>query len=173
VLAVSTAWIGVIGALGGVVVTGLIGLVTALLNHRWQEANRRAVRRERVSEGRAELRRGAYVRFLVAAQAMGDFLLTTRPDPGVDVVEAWRSLRVTQPEKFEEFDASERAVRILAGREVVEALDAYRSWFDDETIVAINSENPVAEAFNGWEEAEGKLIDALRHEQEADLTASA
>ncbi len=170
VMAVSTAWIGVIGALGGVIVTGVIGLVTALLNHRWQESERRQSRSERLSETRAELRRDAYVRFLVAAQTMGDHLLIQTPESGGDPFEAMRSMRAAEPKIFDEFDASERAMRLLGGERVIEELDRYREWFDNASRTAILSKNPLLEAFNGWPEAEGKLIEAMRREQEDDLT---
>src|SRR5690349_4855817 len=46
----STAWIGLVGALGGVTPTGLIGLLTAMLNHRLLAAAAEQDRRFRTAD---------------------------------------------------------------------------------------------------------------------------
>ncbi len=65
----ANAWFALGGVLGGVMVTGVIGLATAALNHRWGEQSRVSTHREQ--EGRAirEQRRQACHDYLVATNA--------------------------------------------------------------------------------------------------------
>jgi hypothetical protein len=59
----SAAWFTLAGALGGVTVTGIIALITAILNHRWQaESKKQELSTERFNQLRAE-RRQIYVSY--------------------------------------------------------------------------------------------------------------
>jgi hypothetical protein len=68
-MANASAWFALAGVLGGVTVTGVLGLVTATLNHRWGEQTRISTYREQ--EGRAirKQRREACHNYLVATNA--------------------------------------------------------------------------------------------------------
>ena len=45
-MANASAWFALAGVLGGVTITGVLGLVTAALNHRWGEQTRISTYRE-------------------------------------------------------------------------------------------------------------------------------
>ena len=62
----STAWFTLAGALGGVLIAGLITLITAILSHRWQaESREQELSMERFNELRTE-RRQIYVSYFTA-----------------------------------------------------------------------------------------------------------
>jgi hypothetical protein len=169
---VDPAWIGVIGALGGVLVTGLIGLVTAVLNHRWQRDARGEERTDHVSETRAGLRRDAYTRFLVSTDALTDFLITQpiREDDGADFAERLRTLRQSSKQEFDEFDGSYVQVKLLCGPEVEAALTTFHNWYIQQCATAIRESDAMnSDALNGMERKREPLIEAMKAEQEADL----
>jgi len=61
--ATTTAWIAAVAALGGVALTSVVALATAVLNHRWQaQAAERQARQERFRQLRQE-RRETYVQY--------------------------------------------------------------------------------------------------------------
>ena len=62
----SVAWFTLAGTLGGVIVTGIIALITAILNHRWQaESRKQELSAERFNQLRTE-RRQIYVSYFSA-----------------------------------------------------------------------------------------------------------
>lgn len=171
-IATNTAWIGVVGALGGVVLTSVIGFITAILNHRWQDASSRDDRSYKWRESKSSLRREAYARFLVAAQILGDEFGTFEPAAGgpSDPEARMLALRARDPGKFVEFDGSERHARLLAGDEVVRALDEHSNWFVGQCLMALSSDEPTSlEAFNDWTQIEGQLINAMKREEATDF----
>lgn len=64
-MANSSAWFALGGALGGVALTGVIGLVTAMLNHRWNSQDRAQTQRENEVRTIREQRREACHSYLV------------------------------------------------------------------------------------------------------------
>jgi hypothetical protein len=66
-MADASAWFALAGALGGVALAGAIGLVTAVLNHRWGERARVEASREVEIRTVRDQRREACHRYLVAA----------------------------------------------------------------------------------------------------------
>ena len=165
------AWIGAIGALGGVLVTGLIGLLTAALNHRWQRDARDEERFEQVSETRAGLRRDAYTRFLVSTDTLTDFLITQpiRQD-GADLAERLRAIRQSGTQEFDEFDGSYIQVKLLCGPEVEAALTAFHNWYIEQFGTAMRASDVMnSKAFSGMERQREPLIEAMKAEQENDL----
>jgi hypothetical protein len=84
------AWFALAGALGGVALSGITALVTALLNHRWQSAGQKAA--ESIDEQRRirEERRTSSVQFLDASdeyyQAAADLYYKSRSPEAV----TWR-----------------------------------------------------------------------------------
>src|SRR5215469_14220256 len=65
----SSAWFALGGVLGGVTITGLIGLATAALSHRWGEQTRINTYREQESSAVRDQRREACHNYLVATNA--------------------------------------------------------------------------------------------------------
>jgi hypothetical protein len=166
------AWVGVVGALGGVVVTALAGLVTAVLNHRWQTSSRHEDRSDRLREARAQLRRDAYARFLIAVQVMGE-KIETRPPENLSqpLDERLNNFRLANAEQFREFDAAERYVRLLAGPSVIGPFDTYWTWIIEQTQLSFEAGSPAnSKAFESWGDFEKPLIEAMRSEQETDLS---
>lgn len=172
----SEAWIGVIGALGGVVVTGLIGLATAVLNHRWTRVSAQDARRYELRDKRAELRREAYTRYLRAVTVVVEEVATWEPpDRSLSVMELLDMFRRAKPECVIEYDASQYQARLLASEPVLRAIDTYHDWFTGRvpSLGAHAWQQPPAEEPN-WAESsaqEAVLMDVMRAEQEADLGA--
>ncbi len=65
----ASAWFALVGALGGVALTGAIGLVTAGLNHKWGEQARIETDREQQIHAIRDQRREACHNYLVAANS--------------------------------------------------------------------------------------------------------
>jgi hypothetical protein len=174
---VSQAWIGVVGALGGVVVTGVIGLVTAGVNHRWQEETRRRERLDRLGESRATLRRDSYTRFLVAADQLTDYFLTQRQDHDADdvweIVERLRNHRLEGTEQFSEYFAAQFQATLLAGERVSQPLEDFIGWINEQCGIAAGKADPLGSgAFDGFGETRRSLVKVMRTEQDEDLGAS-
>lgn len=73
-MADGSAWFALAGALGGVALTGVIGLVTAALTHRWSEQARTEVDRKELTRVMRNQRREACHAFLVATNSFWDAL---------------------------------------------------------------------------------------------------
>jgi hypothetical protein len=73
-MADTSAWFALAGALGGVALTGVLGLVTAGLNHKWGERTRVEVHREEQLRENMDRRREVCHDYLVAANS---YWLTT------------------------------------------------------------------------------------------------
>lgn len=65
----ANAWFALGGVLGGVTITGVLGLATAALNHRWGERTRINTYREQESQAIRDQRREACHDYLVATNA--------------------------------------------------------------------------------------------------------
>ncbi len=65
----ANAWFALGGVLGGVTITGVLGLATAALNHRWGERTRIYTYREQESRAIRDQRREACHDYLVATNA--------------------------------------------------------------------------------------------------------
>jgi len=61
-----TAWFTLAGALGGVLLTSIVALTTAILNHRWQRQNTENLAHEQRATALRQDRRDVYVRYLTA-----------------------------------------------------------------------------------------------------------
>jgi hypothetical protein len=68
-MANASAWFALGGVLGGVTITGALGLVTAMLNHRWGERTRISAYREQEGSAIRAQRREACHNYLVATNA--------------------------------------------------------------------------------------------------------
>jgi hypothetical protein len=73
-MANGSAWFALAGALGGVALTGVIGLVTAVLTHRWGEQARAQADRKELMSAMRDQRREVCHDFLVATNSFWDAL---------------------------------------------------------------------------------------------------
>jgi hypothetical protein len=103
-MANASAWFALAGVLGGVTITGVLGLVTAALNHRWGEQTR--IRSYREQEGSAirDQRREACHNYLVATnafwQAIDQLNLTASRGEQVDRSEYLRAANNTLQDTY-------------------------------------------------------------------------
>jgi hypothetical protein len=162
---VNTAWIGLVGALGGVLLTGAIGLITAVLNRKWQVAAAERDRQYRTTDRLYDLRREAYVRYLQAAQAMGDGhkAMTRIRDPEKLYVEFEREIWPEFDEVRRGYDSAMRDAKLLATQPVLEAIEYYDKWLND----ACKRKMDTGANFDDWTGKESDLIEKMRAEQEA------
>jgi hypothetical protein len=118
-MANASAWF----ALGGVAIAGVLGLVTAQLNHRWEERTRISTYREQ--EGRAirDQRREACHNYLVATnafwQAMDQLNLTASRGEDVDRSEYLRAANNALQDTYV-------YLTISCGAKVREVADSYQ-----------------------------------------------
>jgi hypothetical protein len=92
-----SAWFALAGALGGVALTGVIGLVTAVLTHRWGEQARAQADRKELMRAMRDQRREVCHGFLVATNSFWDALdqLYQRSCRGeeIDEIDSFEHLR--------------------------------------------------------------------------------
>jgi hypothetical protein len=164
----------VAGALGGVAITGAIGLVTALLNHRWQEDGREGERLDRLDDSQASLRRDAYTRFLGASDQLTDFLLTQppssspiAPDDKAAIIARLRAARIGGDKHFVEYNSALLQGSILAGDQVAPLLKEFERWMTVQIATAVKESDPLdSAAFDGFDTKREALIAAMRAEQD-------
>jgi hypothetical protein len=173
----NSAWIGLVGALGGILVTSLFGLVLAVLKHRWEAETHKQQRSHRLSESRAESRRTAYMRYLVATDEIAEYVLMQpahedgTPSTLDEVRERIRELRAGGDSHFSSYDAAFIEAQLLAGGEVVEALDAFDSWMSEQIVIALTTGSDASEgALVEVEQKRRPLLETMRAEQAADLS---
>ena len=170
-MGLSEAWVGAIAALGGVAITGLIALGTAILTHRWTaEATREAwATKARAKHG--EIRRAAYARFLAAADNIRDAAEFAVDDESVEHEAAYSWYRAN-PQLLREAQTASGEARIVASDDVFEAINGYEdalsAYLGD--LFEKNSESADDTDSLAAEEA---LVLAMRREQAADLTPQA
>jgi hypothetical protein len=153
----NSAWFALIGALGGVLLTGTMSLITAVLNQRWGETARRRTTAEADTRTRHEQLRAVCHDYLVAANAFFQAL---------DQV----SLKASRGEQFDPAEhtrAADQALQdayvyltISAGARIRELARAYnQSQYDLE---------PVARAGDraAWER-QSQLVRGRRYEVRA------
>ena len=165
----NAAWVGVVGALGGVVITGAIGLVTAVLTRGWQRQDHEAAMIEARRESRAELRRSAYAEYLVATNRFTDHIRSWMLTTGRTIEPDRRLVAYAEsPSEFAaSYDLAETHARLLASPALDAALADFGTWVVDQTRVCFKDLDP--DAFNEHEEREKVLVDVMRQELRADL----
>jgi hypothetical protein len=161
----NSAWIGLVGALGGVALTGIIGLVTAVLNNRWQERAAARARTHSAVEQWDSLRRDAYVRYLVAAQRVGELIdgADRLPSEGETVFQYMRSLGSGSLEATNAYDEALRHARLVAGDDVYEAIRRYDDWLTGAALRRLDGDQS---SFGTWDTVEEPLVSAMRAEQQ-------
>lgn len=165
-----TAWQGVIGALGGVAITGTIGLVTAKLTHGWQREEEQAVRRETRIDIRGERRRQVYADVITSSSKIVDAVFigkaqladqlegrTPEAKEALALLVANSSIQVACAEN----DASVAKARLLASHEVDEALTKHRDWLAQQVnAYLIGDEQALAD----HEQSVFRLLTVIRRE---------
>jgi hypothetical protein len=166
----SSAWIGVIGALGGVAITALVGLVTAILNHRWSLRASYEDRETDLRLKRAELRRTAYARFLSAHDHLRDALEADAETQSSDAQPNWSfdSWFAKEPELLRELQIADNEALLVAGSAVVSSLQAYSA-------AAMHYWHALVENYEtaddtATQDAYKELLTAMREEQAIDLS---
>jgi hypothetical protein len=118
-MANASAWF----ALGGVAIAGVLGLVTAALNHRWGERTRISTYREQEGRAMRDQRREACHNYLVATnafwQAMDQLNLTASRGEQVDRSEYLRATNNTLQDTYV-------YLTISCGAKVREVADSYQ-----------------------------------------------
>jgi hypothetical protein len=149
-MALSEGWIGLIGALGGVALTGVITLITAILTQRWTLQSARVQQRHDLLAKRAELRRDAYARLLIAAEhVLIAYDAWKPPDPSLPALELIDAQYRDQPEPRDEYFAAYNHARLVAGESVAEALAAF-----DDSVDAW-----AAQFARQWSQKQGTMVD--------------
>lgn len=177
---VDPAWIGVIASLGGVLLTSVVGIAGAALNHRWQNEIREKEREDRLHESRTALRRDAYTRFLIASEQIGNFLVIQLPSHGAETPISYDTAAKRARELWAEgnghmakYAAALAQARLLAGAEVTTALEEFDDWIGDQVVIAVQDPDPLlSKAFMGSNKEQAKLIHAMQLEQDGELVAA-
>jgi hypothetical protein len=164
-VAAESAWVGVIGALGGVTIAGAVGLGSSALTRRWT-ARDRAIER---NDGTMALRREVYVRYMVATEALANAIAGFAADPEwrarhvpTGVMPAITVIRNADPEAFDHYYAARNEAQLVASESVRTAIGAYADAF-----TAFNSWLLHASDVSDASDREPKmdqLIDAMRAE---------
>ncbi|MFG2041250.1 hypothetical protein [Dactylosporangium sp. NPDC048998] len=121
-------WWTVVGTLGGVLVTAAVGLVTAMLTHRWQQERLRLEERFVSERELRATRREVYARYLVTAQRLFDTanaLYRQRAAAPADVADVVATLPAELRGPVADNEAARVEVMLLATGPVRAALEAY------------------------------------------------
>jgi hypothetical protein len=164
-----SAWVGVAGALGGVALTGAVGLGTATLAQRWDKASRRLNREQESIDQRDSLRRESYVSYLGKAAGLQSGLLSLAIDKTLPAAERERQTWELVGAQLIEYQASLRTAKLVAGDAVVEALGSYDEWVGEQAGKVIQGDQ--ASAFADGSDQERTVLDAMRRELSQGLAA--
>jgi hypothetical protein len=156
-LAIDAAWASLIGALGGVFLTSVFALITAILTRRWRESSRLEEWSHRVYREDVTLRRDAYVQLLSGLKKLGNDVNTRKPWDEREAqhfqtlgreekiryaenrVSAWRD---EAPEIWDEADFALQQAKLVAGEDLFRTLEAHEDVLDQQLGVAAASRDP-------------------------------
>jgi hypothetical protein len=165
----ATQWIGLVGALAGVLASGMIGLATAILTHRWQRDSKREERSREARFAQAELQREAYVSYLAALEALENYLSSLSPKSSTDIT-TWRDeSRNANPAVWDAVDAARTRARLVAGDEVLIGINRFEDAWVQCLIRWLTKVDKTA--LDGIDGLKDGLINAMRVEQ-ADLLSA-
>jgi hypothetical protein len=123
-----TAWWTVAGTLGGVIVTAAVGLLTAMLTHRWQQERLRLEQEFAAERELRTARREVYARYLVTSQHLFDAANAAYRRHAAEPAEP-ASVVAEPPEPLRTAIAGNEAARVeallLAAGPAREAIEAY------------------------------------------------
>lgn len=163
---------GVIGALGGVSVTAVVGLGTAGLTRSWNVSDRNLER----NDARAATRRDAYVRYLSACDALESSLLAVCLDPAwreahqaLDATQLLIAHREEERATWDELDVALYTAEIISGDAVCVAIrrdyDSLTSTLRD----VAGTTDPAALDAASEDNPRVALMDAIRAELTEEL----
>jgi hypothetical protein len=121
-------WWVVVGTLGGVLVTAVAGLVTAMLTHRWQQERLRLEQRFVSERELRTARREIYARYLLTAQRLFDTangLYRQHSAAPVEVSDVVARPPAGLSVPLADNEAARVEAMLLATGPVIEALEAY------------------------------------------------
>lgn len=150
-----------IGALGGVGLTGLIAFGTATLTHRWDKEKSQRTRESEVIERRGALRRETYANYLATAASFEGSLQSVLP-PDASLSEAERERQLGERVEETAYHASFLAAQLVAGWSVSSALHEYDDWVSEQLNKVF--EGAQSSAFVDGGDRERVLIAAMRLE---------
>ena len=166
--------------LAGVIASGAVTITTERLRHRWLRDARREQQFRRSGQALAEARREAYARYLVAQHVI-EALLKEVPRSAQETLTAalqeHYASRRSSPDGplWIESGAAEMHARLLAGDRVFGAIDDFEEWIRTVLSAALMGEHEGQHRMSSpewdlaWEQQRHILIEAMRHEQAADL----
>jgi hypothetical protein len=117
----------------------------------------------------------AYIRFLVSAEDVTDFVLAQRRGGGdfeqaSEIRDGLRSLYKSGDTQFAEYFAARLQVNLVASEQVNSTLEEFVGWMNGQIGVAVSQADPLKSgAFHGQAERRKELVKAMRMEQESDL----
>jgi hypothetical protein len=167
-----SAWVGLAGALGGVSLTGLVGLGSAALTHKWTQGARLQERRAALDDANSQLRRGVYSRFLTACLAVVASVETSLEDDKLmanfasfPVNRKFGVLRGRDAEAFGEYEAAKHAAQLVASQSVRIAIDTYEHWLGKEMAeraIEVGNDPAGGDVVLSDGDANSALLDAMR-----------
>jgi hypothetical protein len=153
-MADSSAWFALAGALGGVTLTGPLGLITASLNHRWDER----ARTEQQVQAAQEQRRKVSHDYLVAANS---YWLTVEQ----------LYVRAIRGEEFDRVEYMKPAISVLQDTYnylTITCGQAVRERAHAHNLALYSARNAAAAADEGkWDELYPQTLDARKVLREA------
>ena len=162
----TAAWFTLVGALGGVALTSIVGIVTAALNHRWQSTSTEAqLKREREKALRQE-RREAYANYWLADQrhvySLSRIYMKLN-SPSNDQKEIPEELRTEELETDLAWREAYATLLLIAGEDTVSAASSHFESVNDLAAKAYNG---------GWvseDHSLHKFNRELRHAMRAEI----
>jgi len=154
----ASAWFALGGVLGGVALTGMIGIVTARLNHRWEEQARIETGREQQIRVIRDQRREVCHKYLVATnsfwQTVDQLYQRTCPGEEVDPVEHLRAANTALQDAYVN-------LTISCGADVRRLAHAYNESLYEFRHAAQDADK------NAWPDLDEKTRNARAHLREA------
>jgi len=164
----------------GVLASGAITIAGERLRHRWQQDARREEQQRSSGQALADERRKAYCRYLVAQHNVDVLLKAVPRSERETLAEALKEHydgRRSFPDSavWSESGAAEMYARLLASDHVLRAIDDFEEYIHNVLAASLMGEHEGQQQMfpqewdAAWEEQRRILIEAMRHEQNADL----
>jgi hypothetical protein len=171
------AWFGLVGALGGVSLTGIIGAGTAALTHRWTTSSSREQRESERAVALADRRLTMYTQYFSRAKAFREAVEDAYDDP--EWVESiipltgerrLKAFRARAAEVVQEFDTASTQAELVATEQARQALKAFEDWVTSELVRITRISDPRVESirFVGAVQAGAALVEATRRDVQED-----
>jgi hypothetical protein len=174
-LAIATQWVGLIGVIGGILATGLMGLLTAVITHRLQRLAKRDDKDVELREARAALLKDATTRLVTAVDALELSMLTSPPTDGPretlqDAVLALGVLREQNRADFDKMQEAEAEIEIVAGKAARGAASQMTAALGEVAAQVLTLPEPANADIAKLNRLRTKLLAAIRTEHSALLS---